>query len=317
MVRHRLVADLHCDTAIKLARGRGLDAAGNHVTIDRLRSGGVGLQVFACWISPKYRRQAARVRALELLADVRGAIACNRDAIAVVTDRASWRECRRQGGIGALLAVEGGHACAGSPDVLDELHALGVRILTLTWNNHNAFADSSAHAEKRGRDGGLTDLGRRLVERADALGVTIDLSHSSPGTFRDVLDCSAKPVLVSHSCAMSLRRHHRNLTDGQVAALAAKGGLLGINFYPGFLGDQRDPCGLRSVVDQFVHVRKVAGTGMLAMGSDFDGISKVPQGLDGPHRFPDLLAALGRAGFTAREIDGIAGRNALRFLGWD
>lgn len=312
-----MVVDLHCDTALRIARGGSLDADRNHVTIARLRSGGVGLQVFACWISPKYRRQAARTRALEMLTSLRGEIARHGDALAVVADRGSWRACSGQGKIGALLAVEGGHACAGSPDVLDELHALGVRILTLTWNNHNAFADSSAHAEKRGRDGGLTDLGRRLVERANALGVTIDLSHASPGTFRDVLECSARPAMVSHSCAMALRRHHRNLTDQQVAALAAQDGLLGINFYPGFLGGQRDPCDVGSVVDQFVHARAVAGTKFLALGSDFDGISKTPQGLDGPHRFPGLLAALDKAGFTPGEIDGIAHRNALRFLGWD
>lgn len=316
MDRRRLVADLHCDTAIKLAKGGGLDAAGNHLSLDRLRSGGVGLQVFACWISPKYRRQAARARALELLAVLRGMVERHRDDLALVADRASWRECSRRGRIGALLAVEGGHACGDSPDVLDELHSLGVRILTLTWNNHNAFADSSAHAAKRGRDGGLTVLGRRLVERANALGVTVDLSHSSPRTFDDVLDCSARPVMVSHSCLASLRRHHRNLSDGQLAALAGKRGLLGVNFYPGFLGGQRDPCDLRSVVDQFVHAREVAGTEFLALGSDFDGISKVPVGLEGPHRFPDLLAALGQAGFTAQEIDGIAGGNVLRFLGW-
>ncbi len=311
------IADLHCDTALKLLRPGGLERRANHVTMEKLRRGGVGLQVFACWVSPRHRRRAAADRALELIGAVRAEVAKRPGALALVCDRASWRACRAGGNIGVLLAVEGGHACDGAVGNLDTFHALGVRILTLTWNNRNAFADSSHHAGKRGTDAGLSPLGRELVARANALGVTIDLSHSSPRTLRDVLACSTRPVLVSHSCCAALRRHHRNLTDGQIQALAGRGGLLGVNFYPGFLGTQRDPADIQSVVDQFVHVKKLVGTDILALGSDFDGISKTPQGLDGPDKFPDLLDALGQAGFTGEEIDGIASRNALRFLGWD
>lgn len=316
-MRQRLMtADLHCDTALKLTTSAGLDHPKNHVTLAKLRQGNVGLQVLACWISPKFRHQAAKDQALRMIAALHAEIEKHQDQLMLVTDCASWRACAGQGKIGALLAIEGGHACVDDPGNLDELHSLDVRILTLTWNNHNKFADSSAHAQKRGTDSGLSRLGRELVARAVRMGVIIDLSHSSPRTFDDVLECSARPVMVSHSCAAALRPHHRNLTDGQITALAATGGLLGINFYPGFLGDRRDPADIRSVVDQFVHVKQLAGAGLLAMGSDFDGISKTPQGLDGPDKFPDLLEALRQAGFTETEIDGIAGGNVLRFLGW-
>jgi len=311
-----MIADLHCDTAMKLLKGKGLDNAANHVSLAKLRTGRVGLQVFACWISPKFRRQAARQQALQLIAAVRDEVEKHPDDLMLVSDRASWRQCREQGKIGALLAIEGGHACVDDPAYLDEYDDLGVRILTLTWNNHNKFADSSAHALKRGSDGGLTDLGRELVRRAATLGMVIDLSHSSQRTFWDVLELAQGHAMVSHSCAMGLRRHHRNLTDEQIKALAKQGGLLGINFYPGFLGDQRDPADIQSVVDQFAYIKKLTGTGFLAMGSDFDGISKTPQELDGPDKFPALLQALRQAGFTGHEIEDVSHRNVLRFLGW-
>jgi membrane dipeptidase len=92
--------------------------------------------------------------------------------------------------------------------------------------------------------------------------------------------------------------------------------VLGINFYPGFLGDREGKCGLGRVADHFAYVRELAGAGCLALGSDFDGVGKLPQGLEGPHHFPDLLRELRNRGFTAAELKGVAGGNFLRLLGW-
>lgn len=311
-----LTADLHCDTALRLLKGHRLDQGRGHVSIERLRAGGVGLQVFACWISPAYRGRRALGHAWELVDAVKDEAARHPSDLQLVTDRASWRRCRQARRIGVMLGIEGGHGLGLGLKSLEPLAAAGVRMLTVTWNNSNAFACSAWRAQKSGRDTGLSPLGRELVAEAGRLSVTLDLSHASERTFWDVLGLSKRPAVVSHSCVGFLQPHFRNLGDGQIRALAEAGWVLGINFYPGFLGDREGRCDLGRVADHFAYVRELAGAGCLALGSDFDGISRVPDGLDGPHKFPALLNELKARGFTARELRDVAGGNFLRLLGW-
>jgi membrane dipeptidase len=216
-----------------------------------------------------------------------------------------------------VLGIEGGHALDGTPEMLDRFHGQGVRVLTLTWNNANPFAESAARATKTGRDRGLSTAGRALVRRANRLGVAIDLSHSSDRVFWDVLACSVRPVTASHSCVRYLNPHFRNLDDRQIRALARAGGIVGVNFYPGFLSPRPQPTTIGHVVQQLEYLRELAGPDCLALGSDFDGISAVPVGLEGPHRFPDLLALLKERGWTSADLIKLAHRNALRFFGWE
>ncbi|HBE73034.1 MAG TPA: peptidase [candidate division Zixibacteria bacterium] len=311
-----MIADLHCDTALRLLRGHRLERDRGHVSLDRLRSGGVGLQVFACWISPAFRRNRALDHAWSLVEAVKRETARHPARLQLVADGVSWRNCRRGRRIGVMLGIEGGHGLGTGTGSLEAFSRAGVRILTVTWNNSNAFACSAWRAAKSGRDTGLTALGRKLVADANRLGIVLDLSHSSEKTFWEVLRLSEKPVIASHSCAGFLQPHFRNLSDAQIKALAGSGGLLGINFYPGFLGERDGRCGLDRVADHFAYVRELAGAGCLALGSDFDGISRVPDGLDGPHKFPALLNELKARGFTARELRDVAGGNFLRLLGW-
>ncbi len=311
-----MTADLHCDTAMRLQKGQRLDRERGHVTLSRLRAGGVGLQVFACWISPAFRGRRAVGQAWSLLGAVRREVARLAGDLQLVADRASWRRCRRGRRIGAMLGIEGGHGLGDDPRNLEPFARAGVRVLTLTWNNSNAFACSAWRAAKSGRDTGLTGRGRELVAEAGRLGVLLDLSHSSERTFWDVMRLARGPAIVSHSCVGFLQPHFRNLNDGQIRALSRAGWVLGINFYPGFLGQRDGRCGLDRVADHFCYVKELAGAGCLAMGSDFDGIGKVPAGLEGPHRFPALLEKLKERGFTAAELKGAAGGNFLRLLGW-
>lgn len=311
-----LVADLHCDTAIRLLKGHRLDRNRGHVTLGRLRAGGVGLQVFACWISPAYRRRRAVEHARQLIRAVADEVSRLPSDLQLVDDRESWNQCRRAGKIGVMLGIEGGHGLGDDLRQLEAFRKLGLRMLTVTWNNSNAFACSAWRAQKSGGDSGLSPLGRELVAEAERLGVLLDLSHASEKTFWDVLKLSKKPAVVSHSCVGFLQPHFRNLSDDQLRALASAGWVLGINFYPGFLGSVGGRCDLARVADHFVDVAELAGPGCLAMGSDFDGVGKLPEGLEGPHRFPDLLWELKNRGFTPAELRGMAGENFLRLLGW-
>lgn len=310
------ICDLHCDTALRLAEGCRLEDNQGHLSLPKMTAGWVGLQVFACWVSPKYRHQQAWLRTQELIAAINREIARHPRELMLVMDRDSWRECRRKGRIGILMAVEGGHALGDGVGRLEQLYDQGVRMLTLTWNNSNCFASSAHRAEKSGHDSGLTPLGRKLIDRCDQLGIRLDLSHSSELTFWQVLESARNPPLLSHSCVKFLNRHFRNASDRQIRALAQGGGLLGINFCPAFLGLQRPRVSLESVADQFEYVKELVGTDVLAIGSDYDGIRETPPGLEGPDKLPALLEALAGRGFSPKQIVDISCRNVLRYLGW-
>ncbi len=314
----RLAADLHCDAPMKIVKGKTLTDKTSHVTISKLKKGRIGLQVFACWVPPTYRRQKAIDYTLKMISMTKSQISSHSSQLMLVTDRASWQKCIKEKKTGVLLGIEGGHALGEKAENLKMFHSLGVRILTLTWNNSNKFATSGFSAGKTKKDPGLTAEGLKLVKLADSLGVMIDLSHSSEKTFWDVLKVAKKPPFASHSCARALNKkfQFRNLSDEQIKALARAGGLIGVNFYPGFLGEKRKPADIISVADQFDHMKKLAGVECLALGSDFDGITEVPKGLEGPDKIPDLLKVLEKRGFSNEEIRKIALDNFIRYMDW-
>jgi len=313
-----LAADLHCDAPMKLVKGKTLTDRTSHVTIKRLQQGRVGLQVFACWVPPTYRRQKAIGYTLDMIARTKKEISKYPNDLMIVTGKASWQKCLKEKKTGIILGIEGGHALGEEAGNLRMFHALGVRILTLTWNNSNKFATAGFSASKTKKDLGLTAEGLKLVKLADSLGVMLDLSHSSEKTFWDVLKVSQQTPFASHSCARALNKkfQFRNLSDEQITALARAGGVIGVNFYPGFLGDKHKPADINSVADQFEYTKKLAGVQCLALGSDFDGINEVPKGLEGPDKIPNLLKILEERGFAKEETEKIALGNFLRYMGW-
>jgi membrane dipeptidase len=176
---------------------------------------------------------AAYRRALALIGAVR-ALADTNPAVELATSADEVRAAAARGHIAALMGVEGGHAIENSLAKLDSLYRLGVRYMTLTWNNGNDWAGSSLDPR---RSGGLTAFGRRVIRRMNELGMLVDVSHVSDATLRDVLATTTRPVIASHSSCRALSHHPRNLTDEQLRAIAKNGGVVGINFYPVFLDD--------------------------------------------------------------------------------
>jgi len=305
--RDAVVVDLHVDTLLDLAAGkRSLDDTGGkgQVDIPRLRRGGVDVQVFAAYINP---REAARgqARARELVAAFHRATERHTDALAPARTVEEIAAAERAGKIAAVLSVENlGDAIQDEVGQVDWLSGQGMRIAGLTWNPANALADGARET----RHGGLTPLGRRVVARLQDLGIIVDVSHLSPAAFWDVLSSTRGPIVATHSDAWAIRPHYRNLTDEQLRALAARGGVVGINFYPEFLGAAT----LEQVVKHIDHMVRVMGIDHVALGSDFDGIDKVPRGLEDVSRLPNLTRALLAAGYTPEQVRKILGGNALR-----
>jgi membrane dipeptidase len=236
------VCDLHVDTLQRIVQGEGLDGTRGQLDLPRLRQGGVDLQFFAVWVDPVFlprqpgERDRSFERATALLDAFDREMTRHPTQIAAARTAAEARAIVSGGRIAAALGVEGGHAIENDLDKLEELHRRGVRYLGLTWNNSTDWADAAKEETQRGtRHNGLTAFGEEVVRRMNQLGMIVDLSHAAESTFWHVLRVSEAPVMASHSDAWALSPHVRNLKDEQIRALAARGGLVGINFYCAFL----------------------------------------------------------------------------------
>lgn len=307
-----VVVDAHCDTLLDLAAGRrrlGQRSLDGHVDIPRLREGGVNVQFFAHYIEPQHKPDRALRRFLELYDVFMAEAEQNARHMAVVTSWRQLEEALAQGRIAAIISIEGGEVISGSLEVLRALRRLGVRAIGLTWNERNDIADGVGEAHS---PGGLTRFGRRVVEEMNRLGMVVDVSHLSEPSFWDVLEVSSRPVIASHSNARALCDHVRNLTDDQIRALAANGGVMGLTFCPPFVDPYK--ADVDRVVDHALHVLDLVGPDHLGLGSDFDGILETPSGLEDATRFPRLTEALLRRGVDETTLRKILGGNFLRVL---
>ena len=205
--------------------------------------------------------------------------------------------------LGGLLAIEGLHALDGKLANLDTLFTAGYRMMGLTHFFDNQVA-ASAHGVTKG---GLTELGREVVRRMDTLRIIIDLAHLAPRGIDDVLQLSSRPVVVSHTGVQATCPGPRNLTDNQIRAIAAKGGLIGVGYWDGAICDVSATSAARAIR----HVANIAGVQLVALGSDFDGATKVPFDAS---QLVQMTQALRDVGFSDAEIRGIMGENAIRFL---
>ncbi|BAS27645.1 dipeptidase [Limnochorda pilosa] len=309
--REAFIADAHTDALLAAIEGRDLLERGSegHVDLPRLLEAGVTLQVFALWAPDRGGPAGYLPHALRQVAHFWRTVEGSKGRLRPVLSRRDLDALQpAQGVVGGLLSIEGGEILQGQLEMLEVLHRLGVRALGLTWNNRNALADGCRDAES---GGGLTRFGRAVVAACGKLGVTLDVSHLSERGFWDLLELSEGPVIASHSNAQAVHDHPRNLTDGQLVALAQRGGVVGLNFHPGFLTDS-ERCTSSDLIRHALHIADVAGPEHLGLGSDFDGISRTPEDLPDVTALPRLTEALLAAGFTEDQLRGILGGNFRR-----
>jgi membrane dipeptidase len=319
-----VVADLHCDALYMVLRGRkDLVTRSNSFEVDipRLKQGGVNVQVFAIFVDPKTKGYYHYVmRAIDTLKAI-----CQTDSadIELAKSPGDVRRIVRAGKIAAILAIEGGHALtetrsadtvhlsAGCLQRLREYYDAGVRMLTVTHNNTNEFADAALDSTSRPHNG-LSPSGKELIKEANRLGMIIDVSHASEKTFRDIVEASTAPIIASHSNARAICDHPRNLTDEQIKAIAQNGGVVGINFHSSFLRSDKQRAAIEDIVSHIDHIIKLVGDDCLALGSDFDGMIKPPKDLKDVSQLPELTKALITRGYSEATIKKILGENFLR-----
>ena len=319
-----------------------------HTDLQRLADGKVGAQFWSIYLPGDMRDSGyARVQ-LEQFDIVRRMIARYPDRLALALTASDIERNFKRGRIGSLLGMEGGHAIENSLGALRSYYELGARYMTLT---HNVTLDWADAALDTARHNGLTPFGKEVVREMNRLGMLVDLSHVSPAVMRDALDVTEAPVIFSHSSARALTNHPRNVPDAILARLSKNGGVVMVTFVPAFVSPDaaawdtesrrqleqlektvsdtaerrrlldewkaahpQPRATLAQVADHIEHVRKVAGADHVGIGSDFDGIDTVPEGLEDVSSFPYLFAELIRRGWSDTDLRKLAGGNLLRAL---
>ena len=317
-----------------------------HTDLRRLDASGLGGIFWSVYIPADWAGPGATRATFEQIDLVKRLVARHPERLVLAETASDVEAAFAAGKVASLIGMEGGHSLENSLAALRQLYAAGARYMTLTHSNNTDWADS---ATDEPRHNGLTPFGREVVREMNRLGMLVDLSHVSPETMHDALDVSTAPVIFSHSSAFEVTKHSRNVPDDVLRRVRDNGGLVMVTFVPTFVNealrrrserrqielrrlrssdaskvdaamsvwDEKNPrvqATLGDVADHIDHVRDLAGIEAVGIGSDFDGISSVPVGLEDVSKLPDLFAELLRRGYSERELELIASGNLLRVL---
>lgn len=291
------IVDTHCDTLCRvLDDSCSLNENDCHVDIDRLSVYKNYTQVFACFIDPAYKSCAVQ-RTLDLI-----------DAFHRNTSELPEN-------VKAVLSIEGGEGIY-SLSALRNYYQLGVRMAALTWNYSNHIASGALEMDETR---GLTDFGVKVVREMNRLGMLVDVSHLNDKSFYDIVACSNEPIIASHSNSRSVCRTkavcpvERNITDDQFECIKKSGGYVGINFCPDFLNE-----GGRANIDDIVkhidHFMTLGGENCIGIGTDFDGIERLPDGINGVQDVYKVFDRLLQLGYTDEQAEKISHKNFEKIL---
>ena len=315
----------------------------------RLREGRIGGQFWSVYIDGTVTGDEAIRQTIEQIDIVDRLIAAYpRDLERALTADDVVR-IHKAGRVASLIGIEGGRQIGGSLAALRQFYRLGARYMTLTHNQTTEWADSATDDPKFG---GLSPFGRKVVGEMNRLGMLVDLSHVSPEVMRQAIAVGRAPVIFSHSSAGGLNGHPRNVPDDVLRLLPANGGVVMVNWVPGFLSpgvwrwdglraaeearlksihrastaavaegvkvwqaaNPRPAVSVKEVADHIEHVARVAGHDHVGIGADLDGIPYTPTGLEGVETYPRLFAELIRRGWSDADLAKLAGGNVLRAL---
>jgi membrane dipeptidase len=324
------IVDAHNDLLLELVHRSGSGEANpfREHWLPPLRQGGVTLQVCPTYADLARLPEGALREVLGQVAAFNRAVRDNPDRVVRVRTRA---DLEALGGerVGLMLSVEGAEPLGYDPWMAEVMWDLGVRMLGLTWNRRNPFADGAAETPT----GGLSRLGRQLVDVCTELGMIVDLAHASERTFWDVIE-AGPAVVVSHAATRAHLDHPRNLSDDQMRALAERGGVLGMMLHP-IVIDVDNPT-IDRALDHLDHAVDVMGIEHVGLGGDFTrqvvramgyvappdallpggmAVDAALDGLAGPEDYPNLVAALEQRGYVGERLNALLSGNFLRFLG--
>ena len=311
--------DMHCDTFWLMMRKKGVSLQKNELCIDieKMKKAGSMAQFFASFIHMSEFNgenvvEEAYQHALEMIAYGKAELDKCSDSIEIAHNYNELIANRDNGKMSAILTVEEGGILNGKMEYLEELYRQEIRLITLTWNHENCIGFPNSR-EPVVMNQGLKPFGIEVVKRMNDLGMIIDVSHLSDGGFWDVMEHSTKPVVASHSDARALCNHPRNLTDEMIKALAKKGGVAGVNFYPYFLHESGKAT-MEDIAEHLWHMYQVGGEDVIAFGTDFDGFDEGELDITHMGEMNFVYDAIRKRGFTERQMEKILNGNILRVL---
>ena len=355
--RKAIVIDTHNDVTTPMTNDdydlSGTPPAPYRTSIAAMKQGGLSAEFFSLYVRPWYvAHGGAARRTLDMIDSVYRAVERNPNDLMFATSAADIRRAKKQKKIAALMGIEGGHAIENSLATLREFYRLGVRYMTLTWNNTNDWADAGRGEPKHH---GLSPFGEEVVREMNRLGMLVDVSHVSDETMSDALDVSKAPIIASHSSARALSNVPRNIPDDLLRRIAKNGGVIQVNFYSFFVdaatvGPQNDernrlnkaqqevldekykndperlaeesdkldasrplpPLPISKLIDHIDYIVKVAGIDHVGLGADFDGAVDMPQGAEDVSMLPNVTYELLKRGYSEQDIRKILGENFLR-----
>lgn len=318
-----------------------------HTDLPRLRKGGVGAQFWSAYVPTRTAAKGKAVTTtLEQIDVIHRMVRRYPDHLEMAYGTADIDRIRKAGKIASLIGIEGGHSIDNSLGVLRMYHRLGVRYMTLTHSESLDWADSCTDEPKAN---GLSPFGEEVVREMNALGMLVDLSHVSPQTMKAALQVTKAPVIFSHSSARALADHPRNVPDDVLKLVRQNNGVVMINFYSGFivpegaramkkmfevarelrekypeeekfnealgqwLKENDYPAGtVHTVVDHIEHVIKVAGVDHVGLGSDYDGVTRLPAQLEDVSCYPYITQELLNRGHSEADVRKVLGENLMR-----
>lgn len=302
--------DAHCDTAFELwCRNVPLAENSCHIDLKKCADLSAYAQVFAfcsyAGVAPCHGIDSPREYLTKPLARFRQELEKNADRIAPARSAGDVERLNAAGKAAALLSVEGAEVIGCDPTALETLRENGFVMTTLTWNADNDLA--GWHGSARG----LSVRGGEFVREAERVGIFIDVSHLSETAFWDLARITHRPVLASHSNCRALCDHTRNLTDDQLRAVRDTDGVVGLNLYAPFLGENAD---FTTVLRHLEHILSLCGERHVALGGDLDGADPLAHGFENVHSYFDLYAFLRGRGYEEELLDRIFYANFLDFL---
>ncbi len=320
-----------------------------HTDLRRLREGGVGLQLWSAYVPASTAEDNTALKTtLEQIELIHSMHKAYPKHLKLVANAAEAQQAIQANVIAGMIGVEGGYSIENSLSNLKLLFDKGVRYMTLTHSKNISWADSATDTPQHH---GLTKFGEDVIREMNRLGIIVDISHVSFATMKRAMQVSQSPVIASHSSAYALARHPRNVHDDILKLMRTKGGVIMVNFYSGYIRNdaskvltefqqtkdllkqkypkQEDyrkaveeffkehplPKGsVDDVVDHIDHIARIAGIDHVGLGSDFDGVGTLPEGLENVSQFPNITAEMLSRGYSETDIRKVLGGNFFRVL---
>ncbi|MCF8000990.1 MAG: dipeptidase [Halanaerobiales bacterium] len=305
-------AVFHTDTLMNKYKDSNYDFNKNndkfHVDLIKIQESDVKIIFFAIFAKENFLPAGNGLKeTIQMIDDFHQLINRTND-LEIATDYDDIKRIQKDGKVAAFLAIEGAKSVFNF-SALRNFQRLGVSLITLTWNHKNHLA----YGINELANDGLTKKGKKFIKEMNRLNIIIDVSHLNPAGFWDVSKLSSYPIVATHSNAKSICDHPRNLTDDQIKTIAETNGIVGGNFYPSFLTNKKNAT-IKDVFDHINYIKELVGVDYVGLGTDFDGISKTPEGLEHIGKLNKLQHMMEDKGYSEKEIEAISYNNMERVL---